>query len=125
MTDMDKAMHVPEDWKDPKYHYSWVTDDKKMQTEVKFDGYKHVKATDEDGKRFKDAEDPRVGIDGKIRIGDAILMKCPRSLVEDRKSVHKKRYDYKAMVRAVAEDFHSGAAALGVPSYEDPTSKKP
>lgn len=116
MADMDLAMRIPADKLDPKYKYTWVMDETKTQTVFRMQGYEIVKTQDQDGQALKD--DPRASQgDGKIRVGDAILMRVPKEVAEKRDQ--ERRQKLAGRVPAIKEDFHSEVANLGIESFED------
>lgn len=120
MADMDKLMQFPKELEHgKKYTYTWGTNDDKVMVGLAADGYKTVLASDELAKAAFPEGDPRRSIDGKIKLGDAILMRCPTELAKEREVARKNRN--RAHVRAIKEDFISQAETLGVKAYEDPT----
>lgn len=114
---MDEAMYVPEEWKDKRFHYSWVLDDKKAQTVARFKGYEPVRTADESGSKFRSNRDPRASVDGLIRVGDCLLMRCAVDSYKKRKQDERRRAGQR--MQAVKEEFHGNVASLGVPSFED------
>lgn len=114
--DMARAMEINPKLLDPKFKYSWVLDEKKAQVVFRGEdmGYETAKVSEHP--QLKD--DPRVGADGTFRLGDLVLMRCPKEKYEvrekDRMDRNKKR------VAAIKEEFHAEGARLGVPTYEDP-----
>ncbi len=124
MTDFDAEYSLPTGFKDPKFNYRWVLDDakfgsKNLTRRQVIQGYKVVKISDPDGKKL--ASDPRVALDGTIRVGDSILMKCPIADFKKRRREIAIKSNHKNVVRQIAEEFHSEGARLGVPTFEDPT----
>ena len=115
--DLDQALHVPEKNKRPEFHYSWVLAEPKQQTIAQLKGYEPVLTVDPDGQHFKG--DPRVK-DGQIKVGDVVLMRCPKSEVEKRRLEQRKKTTN--AVQAIKDDFHSQAANLKIQSFEE-TSK--
>jgi hypothetical protein len=128
MTDFDAEYTLPTGFKDPKYNYRWVLDDakfgsKNLTKRQVVQGYQAVKVSDTDGKKL--SSDPRVALDGTIRVGDSILMKCPIANYKKRRHEIAIRSDHKRVVRQIAEEFHSEGARLGLPTFEDPTPGEP
>lgn len=115
MANMDMAMMVPETSKDPNYIYSWIPEEPKSQTVYRMQGYEIVLTSGPTGLKFKD--DPRAALDGKIRIGDVILMRCPKKMRMARDKAGRDRNSQ--IVRGIREEFHATAAALGVPSHDE------
>lgn len=117
MTDFDHALTVPEKAKDRRYHYSWVLDEPKSLTLAKMKNYVPVLATDPDGQFFKD--DPRKAVDGKVRVGDLLLMRCPIADYERRKAEERKKNSRR--VAEIKEEFHGQVGSLGIRSFEEST----
>ena len=128
MTDFDAEYTLPTGFKDPKFNYRWVLDDdkfgsKNLTKKQVVQGYKAVKVTDVDGKKL--AGDPRIKLDGTIRVGDSVLMKCPIARYKERRREVTQRSDHKRVVRQIAANFHSEGASLGIQTFEDPTPGEP
>lgn len=115
MADMDLALQISEKVKDKRFHYSWVLDERKSLTIAKMKDYQAVLATDHEGLK----DDPRKGVDGQIRVGDLVLMRCPRASYEARQKEQVART--RRAFSSIKEGFHAQAAALQIPSFEDDT----
>lgn len=119
MSDTDKAMRIKPEWLDPKFHYAWVPRNDTVIAGYQADGYEMVRATDPDAKEFKEHEDIRLQPDGKIGVGDAVLMRRDRKAKEEEDADrHKRNQRAFSSVRA---DFHATTASLGVPSFDADT----
>lgn len=128
MVDFDAEYTLPLGFKDKKFNYRWVLDDSKhgsknLTKRQIVQGYKTVKVSDLDGKKL--AGDPRVALDGTIRVGDSILMKCPIDKYTQRRKEVNERNNTKKVVRQIADEFHSEGARLGMQTFEDPTPGEP
>jgi hypothetical protein len=117
MSDFDDAMRVPDSCKNKNYRYCWVTDEPKMQTIAKMRGYEAILASGPDGAGFKG--DPRVAADGRIRVGDAVLMRCPEPLVREREERRKRKN--RGIINEIKEEYHAQVTGLGIRSFEETT----
>lgn len=120
MADFDKLMRFPKELEDGKtYTYAWGTDDTKIMAGMRADGYDVVLASDPTAKKAYPEGHPLRSVDGKIKLGDAVLMRCKTELAQERNEARRRRN--RGGVRAVKEDFVSTATSLGVPAFEDAT----
>lgn len=117
MADTNQAMTIPKELMDPNYKYTWGAEEPRSRVEMQLDGFVDVNVNDESGKLMKGH--PLVQADGKVRIGDAVLMRCKR---EDWEAKDKARVD-KAndWVKKVREEYKAEGARLGVQAYTEDT----
>jgi hypothetical protein len=52
MSGARKRMHIPEEYKDPNFHYAWINDQNDLVNRAKRAGYEHVKADEMDMMSF-------------------------------------------------------------------------
>jgi len=117
MSDMDLALRIEESKKDPNKVYSWVRDDKLEYHAAQARGYERVLVSQE-GDRFKDDFRGK-GVDGLVRVGDLVLMSCPRDMVEARNKERADRSNPHKQLMNVKEGFKDAAAAAGIRTVED------
>jgi hypothetical protein len=117
MADTNRAMTIPKELMDPNYVYVWGSEEPRTRTELRLDGYTDISANDDTGKLFKDH--PLVGADGKIRMGDAVLMRCKREdwVARDQERVKKAN----EWVKLVREEHKAEGARLGIQAYTEDT----
>ena len=115
MADYDQAFRIPDNMRDANFVYRWVLDDPKVMTVRKMQGYAAVKVGDQDGQVFK--EDPRLQADGTIRVGDDVLMRCPKAKYEERERERRQKNTRK--LAAIKEDYHEATAGPGISTFED------
>jgi hypothetical protein len=121
MSDMDDIMKIKEEAKQKGFHYSWVADhgdkDKTQMIKAQARGYVPVKVSDIEGEHFKG--DVRVGVDGLMRVGDAILMKCPDERVESREKERQEQSNASRQAKLIKEEFNATCRASGVQPLEE------
>lgn len=117
MADTNRAMQIPKELMDPNYVYTWGAEEPRSRVEMRLDGYVDVNVNDETGKLLKGhaLEDK----DGKIRLGDAVLMRVKR---EDWEKADKERVaKANDWVKKVREEYKAEGARLGIQAFEDST----
>lgn len=116
MSDTDKAMNSVAPYLDPNYKYTWGAEEPRSRIEMKLDGFVDVDVKTTDPKL---ADHPLVSPDGKIRLGDAVLMRTSREEWEKSDKDRVKRAN--EWVSKVREEYKSEGARLGIQAYEDST----
>jgi hypothetical protein len=117
MADTDKAMTIPKDLMDPNYVYIWGHENDRSRVEAQLDGYVDVVTSDESGKAFKGY--PLEKPDGRLRLGDAVLMRCKRDVAEARDTARVKKAN--EWVKLVREEHKAEGARLGIQAYTEDT----
>jgi hypothetical protein len=98
---------------DPDFHYKWVNDSPLRVARHRMRGYVPVMA--EEGVRT--VVDVDTDVDGVLRVGDTILMKCPKERVRQRDENHRRLSE--SRLAAPKKKFLSEAEKLGVEIVTD------
>lgn len=117
MADTDRVMRIPKELMDPNFTYIWGHENDRARVEAQLDGYTDVSANDESGKQFKGH--PLEKPDGKIRIGDAVLMRCPKAMADARDKERVKKAN--EWVKLVREEHKAEGERLGIQAYTEDT----
>jgi len=116
MADFDEILKLQQDKMDKRFEYRWCLDDKKNMVKRNADGYVKVFLSEET--KWKD--DPRANtVDGLVRVGDLILMKCPKEKVAERRRARIAKADPGNAYAAVKEEFRQAATKAGVATVEE------
>jgi len=127
MADFDEIMKVPEAFKRDGRVYAWVLDHptyKNTMIQAQADGAVTVKTTDEDGQKFLDANDIRIGVDGLIHAGDTVLMSYDAeeyAKMEREKSIAANPH---RQIAAIKQEFNETARASGIKPLDDEDFRK-
>ena len=124
MSDLDEVLRLKEEDKQDGRHYAWVLDERKhgqsssmQQIMAQAKGYETVKVSDEDGKKFA-LGTLRQGADGLVRVGDLVLMSCPREEYEKRKAEQDLKSNPYRALQNKKEEFNEAAAEAGIKPLE-------
>lgn len=122
MADFEELLKVKPEFRKNGRVYGWKLDDPRAKSEMlkaQADGYEFVGLQDEDGKKFAETKDARVGVDGRIRVGDAVLMSCSEEDYEKNQKMLAQKANPHLQVQAIKEEFRAAARAAGVRPLED------
>lgn len=117
MADTNQAMTIPKELMDPAYVYIWGAEEPRGRVEQQLDGYEDVNINIGTGDLLKGH--PLVQADGKVRIGDAVLMRCKRERAEERLRTNALKAS--EWVKKVREEYKAEGARLGVQAYTEDT----
>lgn len=102
--DINSLLELDEETLDPEMHYRWVREAPRSMGNAKLKGYQIVNK--EDGPKTRAGYLDDTG-DGSMRIGDTILMACPRSMRRARE-VKQRRFT-ESRLKAPRKQFSKSA----------------
>lgn len=113
--DMESVLQLDESTLDPSFNYRWVKDEPQRIARHKMKGY--VVVSQDEGVRTMIELDQ--ASDGVVRIGDTILMKCPRARYEERQRQNDLLTN--ARLQTNDQEVRRRAAKHGVRVITDPS----